>query len=308
MPSSPPREAVGCGASAVNLSAARTRTALRDYLELTKPEVTSLVVASALAGFYAGSEGALNWIVLIHALLGTGLVSAGTAAFNMYLERGDDARMRRTAQRPLPAGRLDPAAVLRFAWALSMGGVLYLAAFVNMLAAALAFATWGSYLFLYTPLKKKTVWCTAIGAIPGAAPPLIGWAAARGSLSAEAWALYAILFLWQFPHFLSIAWMYREDYARAGMRMLPVVDPTGRATGWQISFYAAALLPLGLLPAWLGMAGAIYSWGAIALGLGFLWVTLRAALRPSNLHARWVLHASVAYLPLLFALLMLDKR
>ncbi len=282
--------------------------ALLDYCELAKPEVTSLVVVSALAGFFLGSAGPLDWVLLLHTLLGTALVSAGTAAFNMYVERADDARMRRTAQRPLPARRLEPRAAFLFALALTAGGVLYLAARVNWLSAAIAFATWASYLFLYTPLKKRTVWCTAIGAFPGAAPPLIGWAAARGALSTEAWVLYAILFLWQFPHFLSIAWMYREDYARAEMRMLPVVDPTGRATGWQIALYTFFLLPLGLVPAALGMAGNLYFWGAAALGAAFLWVTLRAALQPSNLHARWVLHASVAYLPLLFGLLMLDKR
>jgi len=281
---------------------------LLDYCELAKPEVTSLVVVSALAGFFLGSAGPLDWVRLFHTLLGTALVSAGTAAFNMYVERADDARMRRTAQRPLPAGRLEPRAALSFALALTAGGVLYLAALVNWLSAGIAFATWASYLFLYTPLKKKTVWCTAIGAFPGAAPPLIGWAAARGALTTEAWVLYAILFLWQFPHFLSIAWMYREDYARAEMRMLPVVDPTGRATGWQIALFTFFLLPLGLVPAALGMAGNLYFWGAAALGIAFLWVTLRAAFHPSNLHAKWVLHASVAYLPLLFALLMLDKR
>ena len=286
----------------------RPAAALLDYCELAKPEVTSLVVVSALAGFYLGSPGPLDWLLLLHTLVGTALVSAGTAAFNMYVERADDARMRRTAQRPLPAGRLAPTAAFAFALVLTAGGVLYLAALVNWLAAGIAFATWASYLFLYTPLKKRTVWCTAIGAFPGAAPPLIGWAAAQGSLSAEAWALYAILFLWQFPHFLSIAWMYREDYARAEMQMLPVVDPTGRATGWQIAFYTALLLPLGLVPAALGMAGNVYFWGAVALGAAFLWVTLRAALQPSNLRAKWVLHASVAYLPLLFGLLMLDKR
>ncbi|HXE74206.1 MAG TPA: heme o synthase [Candidatus Xenobia bacterium] len=291
-----------------SLTAPSRHAAWLDYCELAKPEVTSLVVVSALAGFYLGSSGTLDWVQLFHTLFGTALVSGGTAAFNMYLERADDARMRRTAQRPLPAGRLKPRAAFAYALALTASGVLYLGALVNWLSAAIAFATWASYLFLYTPLKKRTVWCTAVGAFPGAAPPLIGWVAARGGLSAEAWVLYAVLFLWQFPHFLSIAWMYREDYARAEMQMLPVVDSTGRATGWQIAFYTFLLLPLGLVPAALGMAGGVYLWGAVALGVAFLWVTLRAALQPSNLRAKWVLHASVAYLPLLLGLLMLDKR
>lgn len=283
-------------------------TRLRDYLVLTKPEVTSLVVVSTLAGFYLGAQGPLDLVLLFHTLLGTALVSGGTAAFNQFLEREDDARMRRTAQRPLPAGRLEPRAALWFAAALSAAGVLYLAFRVNLLASVLAFLTWGSYLFLYTPLKKKTVLCTAVGAFPGAMPPLIGWAAARNTLSAEAWVLYAILFLWQFPHFLSIAWMYREDYARGSIQMLPVVDPAGSATGRQMLLYGSALLPVGLAPTLLGMAGAVYFWGALLLGLGFLGFTLRAALRPSNLHAKHLLHASVVYLPLLFALLMFDKQ
>ena len=283
-------------------------TRLRDYLALTKPEVTSLVVVSALAGFYLGARGSLDLVLLLHTLLGTALVSGGTAAFNQFFEREDDAKMRRTAQRPLPAGRLEPGAALWFAAALSLAGVLYLAFFVNFLASFLAFLTWGSYLFLYTPLKKKTVLCTAVGAFPGAMPPLIGWAAARNELSAEAWVLYAILFFWQFPHFLSIAWMYREDYARGRILMLPVVDPAGRATGRQMLLYSLALLPVGVAPALLGMAGTLYFWGALLLGVTFLGFAARAALRPSNLHAKHLLHASVIYLPLLFALLMFDKQ
>ncbi|MBI2956201.1 MAG: protoheme IX farnesyltransferase [Acidobacteria bacterium] len=279
-----------------------------DYWELTKPEVTGLVLVSALAGFYLGTEGALDWALLFHTLLGTGLVSAGTAAFNMFWERADDALMRRTARRPLPAGRLEPAAALWFAAVLSVGGVVYLAFRVNLLASGLAFLTWATYLFFYTPLKKKTVWCTAVGAFPGAMPPLLGWAAARGTLTLEAWILYAILFLWQFPHFLSIAWMYREDYDRAGMRMLPVMDSTGRATAVQIVFYSLALLPLGLAPTLVGMAGRTYYWGALLLGVAFLSVSLRVARKPSKANARWLLHATVVYLPLLFGLLMLDKQ
>lgn len=281
---------------------------LRDYLALTKPEVTGLVVVSALAGFYLGAGGKLDLVLLLHTLVGTALVSAGTAAFNHYLERADDAHMRRTAQRPLPSGRLEPRAALWFAAVLSGGGVLHLALAVNLLAGGLAFLTWASYLFLYTPLKKRTVLCTAVGAFPGAMPPLIGWAGARNGLSVEAWVLYAILFLWQFPHFLSIAWMYREDYARGGFRMLPVVDATGSATGRQIALYSVGLLPVGMAPAVLGMAGTVYFWGALLLGLAFVHVSLRAALWPSNQRAKEVLQASIIYLPLLFAFLMLDKQ
>ena len=286
----------------------RVAARLTDYWELSKPEVTSLVVVSALVGFYAGARGALDLTRLLHTLIGPALVAGGTGAFNQLFERRDDARMRRTAQRPLPAGRLEPGAALRFAALLSAGGILWLAWLVNPLAGLLAFLTWASYLFLYTPLKKRTTWCTAVGAFPGAMPPLIGWAAARNTLDPQAWVLYAILFLWQFPHFLSIAWMYREDYARGGIVMLPVVDPGGAATGRQMVGYSLALVPAGLMPAFLGMAGPVYFFGALLLSLGFLGFALRAARTHSNLHAKHLLHASVAYLPLLFALLMLDKR
>lgn len=281
---------------------------LADYLELTKPEVSSLVVVSTLVGFYVGSLASVDLGLLFHTLVGTALVAGGTGAFNQFLERDDDARMRRTAQRPIPAGRLKPRNAWRFAAALSGGGILYLVFLVNFLAGLLAFLTWASYLFLYTPLKKKTTLCTAVGAFPGAMPPLIGWAAARNELSPEAWVLYAILFLWQFPHFLSIAWMYREDYARGGILMLPVVDTKGTATGRHIVFYALALFPVGLAPTLLGMAGVIYFVGALILGAAFLRFAIRVAVSRSNLHAKHLLHASVAYLPLLFALLMLDKK
>lgn len=284
------------------------RSRLADYLTLTKPDVTLLVVISTLAGFYLASTSALDWWLLLHALVGTTLVSGGTAAFNHLLERTEDARMRRTARRPLPAGRLGPGEAFWFSSVLSVGGILYLVAFTNLLTGLLAFATWASYLFVYTPLKKKTVWCTAVGAFPGAMPPLIGWAAARGLLNTEAWILYAILFLWQFPHFLSIAWIYREDYARGGLLMLPVVDPTGRATGRQMVFCCLALFPVALLPGLVGMAGITYLLAAVFLGIGFFWYTLRAARVPSTLNARRLLQTTIIYLPLLFAFLMLDKR
>jgi protoheme IX farnesyltransferase len=280
---------------------------LADYVELTKPEVTGLVVVSAFAGFYLGARGPLDWLLLWHTLTGTTLVSAGTAAFNHYLERSEDALMRRTARRPLPAGRLAPRSAFWFAAALSALGVLYLSLAVNALAGLLAFATWASYLFFYTPLKKRSVHCTTVGAFPGAMPPLIGWAAASGSLEPSALVLYAILFFWQFPHFLSIAWIYRDDYARGGLMMLPVVDPEGRATGRQVATHSVLLLGASLLPGWLGMAGPLYSWGALALSGSFLACALAMALKPSAAQARRLLQASIFYLPLLFALLMLDK-
>lgn len=280
---------------------------LADYLELTKPEVTGLVVVSAFAGFYLGAKDPLDWLLLWHTLAGTALVSAGTAAFNHYLERAEDALMRRTARRPLPAGRLAPRAAFWFAAALTALGVFYLSVATNPLAGLLAFATWASYLFFYTPLKKRTIHCTTVGAFPGAMPPLIGWAAASGTLDLNAAVLYAILFFWQFPHFLSIAWIYRDDYARGGLLMLPVVDPEGRATGRLMVAHSALLLAASLLPSYLGMAGALYFWGALGLSAAFVLCALAMAQAPSIAHARRLLQASIFYLPLLFALLMLDK-
>jgi protoheme IX farnesyltransferase len=288
--------------------AQRGVSSLADYWELTKPEVNSLVVVSSAAGYCVAATAGMDWLRLAHVLVGTALVSGGTAAFNQVLERDADALMRRTAQRPVPAGRLEPRAALTFAAALTAGGVAYLALAVNALSSLLAFLTWAVYLFVYTPLKKKTVWCTTVGAFPGAMPPLIGWAAARGRLDVEAAALFAILFLWQFPHFLSIAWLYREDYARARIRMLPAEDPHGEATSWQIVLATAALLPVSLAPSWLGLAGAVYFWGALGLGFGFFFFAARIAWTRSLAHARPLLRASVAYLPMLFALLLLDKR
>lgn len=294
--------------NSVNAACEMQGTRLGDYLELTKPEVTSLVLISAAAGFYLGSRGPLDPLLLLHTLIGTALVSGGTAAFNQFFERKDDAKMRRTARRPLPAGRLQPAAALRFAAVLSIAGILYLALLVNLLASFLAAVAWSSYLFLYTPLKKKTVLCTAVGVFPGAVPSLIGWAAVRNGIDVGAWVLYAIVLLWQFPHFLSIAWMYREDYARGRILMLPVVDPTGAATGRQIVLSSTALLAVSVIPTMLGQAGVIYFWGALLLGLAFLQVAIRAAVTRSNMQARRLLHASVVYLPVLLALLMLDKH
>ena len=283
------------------------RSTVSDYWTLTKPEVNVLVLASTLAGFYLGSRGPLSGLRLAHTLLGTLLVASGTATLNQFIEREYDARMRRTANRPLPAGRLAPSWALGFGVLLSAAGALDLALAVNALSSLLALLTLGSYLAFYTPLKRRTPLCTLVGAFPGAMPPLIGWAAARGSLSREAWVLYAVLFLWQFPHFLGIAWMYREDYARAGYLMLPPKDVEGRFTGREIFAFTLLLLPVSLMPVWLGQAGVVYLVGATLVGLAFLLCGARLAHSRSNALARSLVLASVVYLPLLFVLMMVDK-
>jgi protoheme IX farnesyltransferase len=287
--------------------AAGWRTKLADYWSLTKPEVNTLVVASTAAGFYLGWRGPMNFLLLFHTLAGTLLIASGTATLNQWVEREADARMRRTANRPLPAGRLSPSEALWFGIVLSVVGGLYLALAVNVLASALALLTLASYLLLYTPLKRKTSYCTLVGAFPGAMPPLIGWAAARGSLSLEAWILYAILFIWQFQHFLSIAWMYREDYARAGLLMLPTDDPQGRAAARQILVTSLALLPVSLIPTWLGQMGMIYFFGALVLGSVVLFFGASTARVRSNVLAKRLLMATVFYLPLVFGLMIADK-
>ena len=277
------------------------------YLALTKPDVSFLVVMTTAAGFYLGSRGPVDLARLAHAVFGTTLVAAGTSALNHYVERATDARMRRTVSRPLPSGQLTPAEALWFGLGLVVTGTIYLALAVGALAGLLGLATCLSYLGAYTPLKKRTTLATLVGAFPGAAPPLIGWAAASGSLSAGAWILYAMLFLWQFPHFLAIAWMYREDYARAGIRMLPVVDPSGAATYRRVLLAALVLLPVSLLPALMGMAGVRYFFGAIVLGAALVQVCLWAARSKTNVRAKWLMHATVLHLPLLLGLWMLDK-
>jgi len=277
------------------------------YLALTKPDVSLLVVVTTLAGFYLGSHGPVDLLRLAHTVFGTTLVAAGTSALNHYFERTSDARMRRTASRPLPSGHLQPAEALWFGIGLVVTGTVYLALAAGALAGLLGLATCVTYLAAYTPLKKRTTLATLVGAFPGAVPPLIGWAAASGALSRDAWVLYVILFLWQFPHFLAIAWIYREDYARAGIRMLPVVDRTGKATFRQILLTATALVPVSLQPAIVGMAGVRYFFGALVLGLALVQVCLWAARSKANVRAKWLMHATVLYLPLLLGLLMLDK-
>jgi len=281
---------------------------LADYWTLTKPEVNFLVLISTLVGFYLAAPGTMNAWLLFHTLMGTLLVASGTGTLNQYLERRTDAFMRRTANRPLPAGRLTRREALWFGIALSVAGGVELWMVANQLTSVLALATLGAYLVFYTPLKRQTPLCTLVGAFPGAMPPLIGWAAVRNGLSGEAWVLYAILFLWQFPHLLAIAWMYREDYARAGLQMLPRHDHDGRATVRQIIACTLALLPVSLIPAFTGHAGWVYLVGAGILGMGFLYYGARMAARRTNVLAKQLLMASIVYLPLVFALLMFDRR
>src|SRR5215207_985222 len=283
------------------------RERLAAYAELTKPRITFLIVLTAAAGFALGSKGALDYVALFHALFGIALLSSGIATLNQYMERDLDARMRRTASRPLPSGKLEPVKALVFGAALVLAAEAYLGLFVNLLTAGLGLAVVVGYLGCYTPLKTRTSLSTVVGAFPGAMPPLMGWTAATGSATAEAWALFAILFMWQFPHFLAIAWMYREDYARAGIVMLPVVEPEGRLTAQQIVIWTLLLVPVSLFPVALGTTGAHYFYGAFVIGLLFLASSIAAAFTHSRRGARRLLLASVVYLPVLFGLMVMDK-
>jgi len=295
------------GGAGAHASVASETSWIADYAELTKPRVTALILMSTLVGFYLGSPAEISYLLLFHTLLGTALVAGGTAALNQFWEREPDGKMLRTKDRPLPAGRMEPWKALSFGLVFSAAGILYLIAVVSFLTALLAALTLATYLFLYTPLKKRTPLCTLVGAFPGAIPPLIGWVAASGDFTLGSGILYLILFLWQFPHFFSIAWLYREDYARAGIMMLPVVEPDGKATGRQILVYCALLLPASLLPSLVGEMGWIYFGGAFALSATFLHYGIRAATARTKVQARRLLQASVIYLPLIYGLMMIDK-
>jgi protoheme IX farnesyltransferase len=286
---------------------ART-SCITDYVELTKPNVTTLILMSTAVGFYLGAAHGMKWLLLIHTLIGTTLVASGTAALNEFWERDVDALMLRTRNRPLPAGRMRPWKALLFGILLAVIGAAHLAITVNWIASLLAALTLVSYLFLYTPLKKRTPLCTLIGAFPGAIPPLIGWVAARGEITLSSGVLYLILFFWQFPHFLAIAWMYREDYARGGIAMLPVVEPSGESTGRQMMGYCAALIPISLLPSFLGVTGSVYLVGTLLLGFGYMHYCRRAAAARTVADARRLLQASVIYLPLVYVLMLIDKQ
>jgi heme o synthase len=276
------------------------------YASLTKPRIALMVLVTVAIGFLLGAPGAVSPVRLLLTLLGTGLVAGGASAWNMILERDRDARMRRTANRPLPSGRLSLLEAVSFGTTITIAGLVILFSCVNGLSAGVAATTFVLYVGLYTPLKAVTTLNTAIGAIPGALPPVIGWAASTGRLGVEPWALFLIMFLWQFPHFLAIAWIYREDYARGGHKMLPSVDPDGSMTGRQSLWHAFLLLPAGLIPAYIGLGGLWYFAGALALGLFYLYFAARFWLDVNDRSARRLLRASFLYLPLVLLLLLLD--
>ena len=278
-----------------------------DFVALAKPRLNFLVVASAMAGYaMAGMEG-LGATRLLGTLAGTGLVAGGASALNQLLERDTDALMRRTRMRPLPDHRVQPREALVFGWALAAIGLLILAGTANLLAASVALATLLIYIGVYTPMKRLTSLATVVGAVPGALPPIIGWAAARDALSIEAWTLFGIVFLWQLPHFLAIAWMFRDDYTRAGFAMLPVLEPDGRSTARQALVYAAALVPVSLAPTLFRLTGALYFSGALILGVAFLWLTFRFARTRSTQDARRLFFGSIIYLPLVWILMIVDR-
>lgn len=285
---------------------AQSSAATADYWALTKPEINLLISIVTFAGFYLGLPAGLcpfPFLLLINTLLGTLLVSSGASALNQFIERRFDAGMRRTARRPLAAGKLEPAPALRFGLLLSVTGAIYLAVAANVLASLLAAVTLVTYLALYTPLKRKTPWCTMAGAFAGATPPLIGWAAAAGRLSSEAWVLYVMLFLWQFPHFMAIAWMYREDYARAGYLVLPRGEHSAQFMSWQAVVPSLALIPVSLIAG----AGPVYRVLACITSVVYLYYSARLALERSNLAAKRLLMVSVVYAPLAFGLILFDK-
>jgi heme o synthase len=301
----------------VVLLATRTARLLRDYAELTKARITGLIVMMAWSGYFFGAHksgsSALS-SALVHALLGVGLVSSGTAALNEVLESSVDARMRRTAQRPLPAGRMTRAHAASVGLLFTLGGSLYLGVYANPLTGLLSLLTALVYLAAYTPLKQVSPICTFVGAFPGAMPVVLGWTAARGRVEIETLILFGVMFVWQFPHFLSIAWLYREDYERGHIRMLPVVDADGRTTLWRILVYSGALIPVSALPVVVGMAGRVYLIGAVLMGaalfrvsLGMSYPQLPPTAAASKPQARRLLRATILYLPLLFALMMANS-
>lgn len=277
------------------------------YFELTKPRITFLIVLTAAAGYFLGATVSVGYASFIHAMVGIALLSSGIAALNQFMERELDGLMRRTAGRPLPSGKLSPVQAFVFGALLTLAAEAYLAVFVNLLTAGLGVFVIAGYLLMYTPLKTRTSLSTVIGAFPGAMPPLMGWTAAAGEVGMGAWILFAILFLWQFPHFLAIAWLYREDYGRAGVLMLPVVEPDGRLTAQQIVLFTLLLIPVSLFPTLIGMSGKVYFYSAIVLGALFLVSSVMAAVTRSNRQARMLLLASVLYLPLLFAVMVINQ-
>jgi heme o synthase len=285
----------------------RRRRVVADLVALTKPRVVLMILVTTVVGYYVGLAGAPDYARLIHLLVGTALAAGGTLALNMYWERDIDGLMERTRLRPLPDGRLAPLEALLFGSAVTLAGLVYLAAFVNIASAAVTTATFALYLFAYTPLKLRTPLCTLVGAVPGALPPVTGWVAAREELGLGAWVLFAILFLWQLPHFLALSWIYRDEYARAGLQMLSVGDSDGRATFRQAALHAAALVPVSLAPAVAGLGGPVYFLGAALLSGGYLWASVAAARHPSREAARRLFFASLIYLPSVLAVMIADR-
>jgi len=282
--------------------------------DLTKARLTTLVLLTTLVGFYVGWRGPMDFALMFNLLAGTALVASGASALNQLLEREYDAKMRRTRNRPLPSGRLQPATVMIFGGVCATAGLIYLALAVNLITSVIGAVTFVSYLFIYTPLKRVTWLNTAVGAVPGALPPMMGWTAARGGLSGEGWALFAILAFWQMPHFFAIAWIYRDEYAKAGFKMLPVIDPDGLRTGQQAVSHTLALLVVSLSPFVFKMAGPVYLAGALVLGAGYLWCAIRfsrqlsfARAELTLARARQLFLASIIYLPLLLTAMVLDK-
>ncbi|HVM48559.1 MAG TPA: heme o synthase [Candidatus Acidoferrum sp.] len=275
--------------------------------ELFKVRLTGLVLMTTAVGFYVGFRGPMDYLLMLHTLIGTALVASGASALNQLIERDYDARMHRTQDRPLPSGRLQPATVLLIGVACAVFGIVYLARLVNLAACLVSASSLLCYLFVYTPLKRVTWLNTLAGAVAGALPPLIGWAGARGGLGGAGWALFAIQALWQLPHFFSIAWLYRGEYARAGFKMLPLFDPLGRRTARQALGWTLVLLPLSLCPYLFSLAGLVYLAGALLLGLAFLWTAVQFALQRNDSSARLLFFLSILYLPLLLAVMVLDK-
>lgn len=284
------------------------RALVRDYLELSKARIVMMVLLTTAAGFAIASAGAIDWTLLVNLMIGTGLIAGGTNALNQFAERDLDARMKRTMHRPLPAGRITPRAALLFSVTVSVSGAAYLIAFVNPLTSLLGVLTLGSYLFIYTPLKQKTSLSTIVGAVPGAIPPMMGWAAATNTIEFGAWVLFSILFMWQLPHFLAIGWLYREDYARAGFSILSVSDPAGRISGRQSLVWSLALVPVSLLPVIGETPGPVYLALAVLTGALLVVTSFGFARVPSMRSARHLFLASIVYLPVIMTLLVVTAR
>jgi heme o synthase len=291
----------------VNVAAISASRRVSDFFELTKPRIVLMVLVTALVGYYAGSERIPDYLRLLQVLIGTALAAGGTLTLNQFIERDIDAMMERTRRRPLPDARVQPQDALWFGMALTLLGLGYLAVVVNPLSAVVAGAITLSYLLVYTPMKRYSSLCVPLGAVPGALPPVIGWVAARGELSVDAWVLFAILFLWQIPHTLAIAYLYREDFAKAGIQFLPVIEPDGESTKRQILIHCAALLVVSLLPTLIGLAGASYFIAAFILGAGFLASGVKLVMAPTRAGARRLLFASLIYLPVLLLVMALDR-